>query len=184
MKLRLFIGCIILLVQVSLQASAYDINYMREQFYLAVEDEQALERLEKYIEDRFTSDPSGYPPVILAYKGGVEALKAKHAFSPFAKFSHLLNSLEILEDAVSRIPGDLEVRFIRFSILDNIPGFLGYGSERRSDKEVIIKNLLKNDFSKLDTETQQGIIEYLLRSDNLTEDEKNQLSNRCVALRE
>jgi hypothetical protein len=124
-----------------------EMKFIREQFYLAVEDEDALNRLEKYLNTRYSSDVSVYPPVILAYKGGVEALKAKYVFSPFSKFSHVMNSLEILDTAVSKMPQSLEVRFIRFSILDNIPSILGYGKERNSDKEVIISELLKNNFA-------------------------------------
>jgi hypothetical protein len=158
-----------------------EMEYIREQFYLAVEDEDALERLEEHLIVNFSEDITGYPPIILAYKGGIEALKAKHAFSPFSKFSHLMDALDILETAVSRMPGNLEISFIRFSILDNIPSFFGYGKERNTDKKVIISELLRNDFSSINKETQKGIIEFLLRSDNLSESEKSLISEKCVA---
>jgi len=158
-----------------------EIKYIREQFYLAVEDEDALNRLEEFIVRKYSPDISVYPPVILAYRGGVEALKAKYVFSPFSKFSYVIESLDILDTAVKNMPGSLEVRFIRFSILDNIPFFLGYGEERESDKKVIISELLRNDFSSIDKETQGGLIDYLLESSSLTDDEKYLLKSKCIA---
>jgi hypothetical protein len=162
------------------KAQSLEIETVRKLFYEGVENEAAAEKLDELIKKNYKEDFSVYPPLILAYAGGTEALKAKHAFSPFSKFSYLMSSLDILETAVAKSPADLEIRFIRFSILDNIPGFFGYSSERNSDKNVIIKELLRNDFSRLGQETQKGITEYLLRSDNVTEAEKNILLQQIV----
>jgi hypothetical protein len=150
-----------------------EMKFIRKTFYQAVEDKTALVKLEDYITKRYSRDSSMYTPVILAYSGGIEALKAKYVFSPFSKFSHLIKSLDILDEAVSRMPDNLEVRFIRFSILDNIPGIFGYGKEKASDKEVIISELLRKDFGTIDKETQIGLIKYLLESSNINEEEKS-----------
>jgi hypothetical protein len=167
----------VFLFSFSLMADESEMKFIRETFYLAVEDEEALEELENYIINKYSNNPSVYPPVILAYSGGVEALKAKHVFSPFSKFSHLMRSLDVLDEAVSRKPGDLEVRFLRFSVLDNIPSFLGYGKERNEDKEVIIAELMKKDYRQIDKQTQKGLTEYLLESSNLSDEEKLLLNN-------
>jgi hypothetical protein len=167
---------LLILFSFTSQAKESEMKFIRETFYLAVEDETELDKLEKYIIRNYSEDPSVYPPVILAYSGGVDALKAKHVFSPFSKVKFLLRSLETLNEAVSRGSGDLEIRFIRFSVIDNIPSFLGYGKERNEDKEVIIKELLKGDYRNLDKETQKGLTEYLLESSNVTETEKSILN--------
>jgi hypothetical protein len=184
MRSSILFFIIIVMLQTFVSAAEKDIVFIREQFYLAVDDEDALSGLEKHIIKNYSSDTSNYPPVILAYAGGIEALKAKHAFSPFAKFSHLMSSLDILEKAIDMKPVDLEIRFLRFSILDNIPRFFGYNEEITSDKNVVINELLKNNFSSLDRETQKGIITYLIESDNLTEEEKIKLKNQCIVYRD
>jgi hypothetical protein len=158
-------------------AKEKDMNYLRETFYKAIEDEKYVDELEQYIVSRYSDKSEFYPPVILAYTGGIEALKAKHVFSPFSKLSHVLNSLDILEEAVKRDSDDLEIRFIRYSILDNIPSFFGYKNERNSDKKVIIAELLRRDYSSLNEETQKGISEFMIDSSFLTSEEKTILAD-------
>lgn len=165
-------------------SSNEEMKFIREQFYRAVGDEEALGRLENYINKKYSTQLNSYPPVILAYRGGVEALKAKYVFSPFSKFEYVNESLSILEKAVNKMPQNLEIRFIRFSILDNIPFFMGYGEERESDKKVVIAELLKNDFSAIDRETQKGLINYLLENSSLTDEEMAMLKNECLAYKE
>ncbi len=176
---------IVLLCFIILSSFAYstdlEMKFIREKFYLAVEDESELEKLEKYIIKKYSDDASTYPPVILAYKGGIEALKAKHVFSPFSKFSHLMDALEMLDLAVGLEPSDWEVRFIRFSVLDNIPSVFGYNKERAEDKKIIISGIMKDDYNNIDKETQKGLVEYLLQSSSVTDSEKAVL-NRYYAV--
>ncbi len=113
------------------QSEPETLNQIRKLFYEAVESEEKLEELENFFNKNFTDKAFIYHPILLAYTGAIDALKAKHAFNPFTKFSRVLSSLNTLERAVNREPNNLEIRFIRFSILHNLPGFLGYGKERR-----------------------------------------------------
>lgn len=147
------------------------INYLRNGFYAAVEDEEKVDLLEEYIISRYSGDYSSYNPLILAYYGGIQALKAKHAFNPVSKLSHLISGLNRLEEAVARSPESLEIRFMRFSILDHIPGFLGYSEEREDDKDKICRLLQLKDYTSTGYEIQKGMAEYMLESDRLS---KNQ----------
>jgi hypothetical protein len=177
---------LVLVILVSLNIFGYEteMKFIRETFYQAVEDEKELKNLEKFLIMRYSEDQASYPPVILAYSGVVEALKAKHVFSPFSKFSHLIKALSILDEAVSRMPGDLEVRFLRFSVLDNMPSFLGYNKEKKEDQRVIIAELLRNDYSRVDKQTQRGLVEYLLDSNNISRDEKYLLNDLYISVYE
>jgi hypothetical protein len=106
------------------------INFIRSEFYASIEDEEKTYELEHFIINKYSDDYSKYNPIILAYYGGVQALKAKHAFNPVSKLSHLISGLNRLKEAIGKSPDNLEIRFMRFSILDNVPAILGYGDER------------------------------------------------------
>lgn len=147
------------------------LELIRKLYYSSVEDENKLVQLDSLIKNTFTDTVSDYPPVILAYYGGIEALKAKHAFWPFNKLSYFNSSMEILKKAVDGEPENLEIRFIRFSILDNVPGILGHSEERETDKDEIVFLLCNKDYSKLNKKTQDNIINYMINSGRLSADQ-------------
>ncbi len=152
----------------SVNPDSASMNYLRTEFYAAVEDEDKVDLLEQYIISRYSDDYTSYSPVILAYYGGIQALKAKHAFNPISKLSHLISGLNRLEEAVEKSPDNLEIRFMRFSILDHVPGFLGYSNERDADRDKICGLLIQKDYSSPGYEIQKGMAEYMLESGRLS----------------
>ncbi len=155
---------------------------LRIKYYSAVEDEDFLPELENYIEKIFNSPETKANPLYLAYKGGVAAVKSKHAFWPHKKLSNLNTAMDFLEKAIALEKENLEIRFMRFSILHYVPGFLGYSSERAEDARIIAKLLLKKDYSSIDEKVQKGIAEFMLRSDRLTEEETSDFKKNLLFL--
>lgn len=158
------------------------VNQIRKIFYEAVESEEKLEELETFFKSKFSEKALIYHPILLAYTGAIDALKAKHALNPFTKFSKVISSLNILERAVSREPNNLEIRFIRFSILHNLPGFLGYTKERIEDISVIVDQLEKKDYTLYDPKLQKNVIDFMLDSERLTASQSLQLKKLAIAL--
>lgn len=158
------------------------LSQIRKLFYEAVENEVKLEELENLFENKFSGKALIYNPLLLAYSGAIEALKAKHAFNPFRKFNYVLSSLEILERAVKRDEQNLEIRFIRFSILHNLPGIFGYSKERKADIDEIVSQLSKKDYVKYDPKLQKYVIEFILESERLNDAQIRQLKKLAVAL--
>ncbi|MCX8011202.1 MAG: hypothetical protein N3A61_08620 [Ignavibacteria bacterium] len=140
---------------------------LRHKFYSAVQSEKELFALEQLLKKNFPEEEK-HPPIIIAFKGGVEALKGKHAFWPISKYSYLVEAMKILEQAIKLAPNDIEVRFMRFSILSHIPSILGYNKEKIEDRNVLVRLLLKKDFSQLDENIQKGIVQFMIDSDLLT----------------
>jgi hypothetical protein len=151
------------------------LEVIRNTYYESVEDETKLIKLQDLIRNNFSDSISQYPPIILAYFGGAEALKAKHAFWPFNKLSYFNSAMGILETAVNKEPENLEIRFIRFSILNNIPGILGHSKEREIDKNKIILLLCRKNYFQLKESIQDGIIQYMLDSGGLSPEQINLL---------
>lgn len=144
------------------------VNYLRNEFYAAIEDEDKTYLLENFIINKYSEDYSKYTPLVLAYYGGVQALKAKHAFNPVSKLSYLISGLNRLEESIIKSPDNLEIRFMRFSILDHVPGILGYSEERQADQDKIYSLLLQKQYSALNSQIQKGIAEYMIASDRLS----------------
>jgi hypothetical protein len=96
-------------------------------------------------------------PVLVCYKGASEMIQAKYAFNPFTKWEKFSKGKQLLQQAISRDTLDLEMRFIRFSIQSNLPGFLGYHDELNTDKRFLAENTKKTK----DPELKKMISNYL-----------------------
>lgn len=117
---------------------AYDLKQLRQEFYTAVKDEAAAERLYNRLKEEKSPDP-----LLQAYFGSVEALRAKHAFNPYNKIAYLKRGSKTLGKAVSRSPDNLEIRFLRFSLEHYVPAFLGYSKNLAADRKKIVE-LIRN----------------------------------------
>lgn len=159
----------------SVKPDGKHIEYVRNEFYLALEDKDAANRLIKFIRTEYGDDQNLYTPRILAYLGAVEAVMAGHAFNPYNKFRHVIKGLKKLGRAVELSPDNLEVRFLRFAVLHNIPALFGVGDERKSDLESVVASLKKRDYSSVDAELQKGIIEFMLESGRLSGQQQKEL---------
>ncbi len=143
------------------------IQNLRITYYDAVEKDNLIDTLESIIFNNFGEDELKYPPLILAYKAGAEALKSKHAFWPFVKMSKLNDSMDLFRVAVSQDPDNLEIRFMRYSILYYVPGVLGYDDVEDLDKAKIIDLIQEEKYANLENSITKGIIEFMLRTDQL-----------------
>jgi hypothetical protein len=123
--------------------------------------------------------PSG---LINGYIGTLEALKAKHAWNPYNKIKYLRNAEKIFQEAVAHDPQNIEIRFMRFSVEHNVPGFLGYNKNLTADRQEIIKQLDKKHYSFADVRLVKTIINFLLDSKTCTPAETNNLTQHLAAL--
>lgn len=153
---------------------------LRLTYYAGVEDEAYIDTLQSILSNKFGEDTSKYLPIALAYKAGIKALKSKHAFWPFTKMTYLNESMDIFDEALEKDSTNLEIRFMRFSILYYVPGILGYSEEEKNDLRIVYELLLEKDFSKINFEIQEGMAQFLIRSELLTFEQEQKLSNRFM----
>ncbi len=147
------------------------LNDLRKIYYAGVEHEEYIDSLKNIIKHNFGNDKEKYPSLILAYSAGIEALKSKHAFLPFNKLSYLNESMEIFEEAVKREPNNLEIRFMRYSILYYVPGILGYDDVETEDLKAVYELLMQSDYSKIAYDIQKGMVEFVIQSEQLNQSE-------------
>jgi len=143
------------------------IDEIRESYEAAIYDGKKSKELIAY----FNGEPSSQP-LYLAYEGAARMVHAKHVFFPFDKLATYNKGKELLEAAVSKAPDNMEIRYLRLSIQDESPSFLGYKNNIEEDKKFLIKN-----FNKLrDKDNRLRIQNFLLKNFKLTETEKQLLN--------
>ena len=118
---------------------------IRKDYILAVKNEKAADRLYQSLKDKDLS-----APIILAYFGSAQAIRARHAFNPYNKIAFLKSGLTTLEKAVSKSPDNLEIRYLRFSLEHYIPAFLGFSKHLEEDKRMIINLTKQKKFGLMD----------------------------------
>lgn len=75
------------------------------------------------------------------YLGALKAISANYTSNPFSKLSSFIEGKNKIETAINSSPENVELRFIRLSIQQNCPGFLGYSGNINTDKEFIRSNI-------------------------------------------
>ena len=123
-----------------------------------------------------TYGASASTAVLLGYRGGAHMAMANHCYLPTSKLSYFNTGKEMLEKAITALPGSVELRFIRFSIQCNVPGFLGYSSNLAADKAILI-TWVKSESASKDNDLKTRIKNFILVSKQCTEAEKTSIKD-------
>lgn len=147
---------------------------VRRKFVEGASNKPAAENLFKNL-----SKEEALTPVLLAYKGASQAVMAKHVRGVGKKYSLAKKGMKVLHEAVSRDPDNIEIRFLRFSVQENVPSFLGLSGDRKSDKNVILENLSRRNEYQIDDEFFNEIVNFLIQSGECTEEEIGKLKKEA-----
>lgn len=125
---------------------------------------QLLSNLDRYNEE--------INPLMAGYKASATMMMANYVWNPIAKLSCFNEGKNLLEKCITRVPRNIELRFLRLSIQQNAPSFLNYNGNIDGDKSFIIQTVgtLK------DTHLQKIILDYLTENGKLTAAEKQHLN--------
>lgn len=80
-------------------------------------------------------------PLTQAYVAYFTALKARHVMSPYEKITYVRSFDQAIRKAVALAPDNFEIRFLRFSVQDKLPTYLGYSKELVVDKKMILQQI-------------------------------------------
>lgn len=163
---KLFIFCALF---VSLVASAQDLKEIRSQYPEAVVSSETTNKLS----EELSNVNSGSNATLLAYKGAALILKAKYSKSKKEKKEFFKEGVSLIEDALKVDNSNLEIRYLRLSVQENSPRFLGYHINIEEDKNFILDN-----FSNLSSKELKEIVkDYVLESKSFDENEKSEFKN-------
>jgi hypothetical protein len=135
-----FLGATLLSAQTSealpLTAHSMPLDSLRHLFHAAVDDGAHLEsaiRLQARLEAEAVAHGPDFRTVLGAYGGALELLRAREARWPWRRLSHLRTGLDALDEAVSRAPHELEVRYLRVAGELHLPGIFRRDEVVRGD---------------------------------------------------
>lgn len=109
-----------------------DLKTAREFYLNAYKSKEAAIQLKDFTAAKQTA-------CIEAYHGAALTFLAKHSFNPYKKLSYLNDGLKNLNSAVDKDSNDIEIRFLRFSTEENIPGFIPFTNHTKTDKAFLQK---------------------------------------------
>ena len=121
-------------------------------------------------------------PVVLGYMGGLDALKAKHAWNPYSKIRFLSASENVLQQAINADPHNIEIRFVRFSIEYHLPGFLGMAKNLADDRDEMIRQLTNKNYGTADKKLTLNLIKFLIDSKKCSARQTEALHQQLVTL--
>lgn len=155
---------IIIVFLISAAGTAQDLNGIRSAYLKAVESAEITAQLDGVLAKINSSNK----PVLLAYKGAVSTLKAKFAKSRSDKKEFFKEGVSLIESAVKADPSNVEIRYIRMSVQENSPRFLGYHKNIAEDKEYILK-----DYKSISSADLKKLVkDFVLKSENFDDSEK------------
>lgn len=150
---------------------------IRKQLMRALESREVTDSLYKSL-----TAVKNKTPLITGYIGAVQALKAVHVFNPFTKLKYLNQAEKTFAQAIAAEPHNIEIRFMRFSVEHNVPGFLGYGKHLEADRQEIISQLKKKNYKTADSELITTVVRFLVDSERCTPAETEYLNRHLMAM--
>mgnify|MGYP001263577952 CR=1 FL=1 len=148
---------------------------VRKDFYSSIEDEDANDKFIARLNTEFKKELESNSPFFVAYYGAAETLIGKHAWNPVNKLKYLHQGMAKIDDVIKKFPNDLEVRFLRFSILHHLPSILGYSEETEADVKKLYELLLQKNYTVVDAKLQKGMLDFVIDTERLTEQQNTKL---------
>ncbi len=133
--MRLLIIALISLTSIPSSGKIMGSLELRELYYNAHTGKAAANKFFREMDNLKTEQD----PVIICYRGMSWLMMASHTLNPFTRWADFCKGKDLIELAINKEPGNVEMRFLRFCIQTNIPAFLSYHSSEETDKKMMIK---------------------------------------------
>lgn len=111
-----------------------DLRRARELYYKASANKSDAELFNDFLH----SSPDVEKTLLSGYRGMSYMIMANYTWNPYNKLSFFNKGKALLDEAIRKDPANMELRFLRFGVQTNAPGFLGYSGMIAEDKAVII----------------------------------------------
>jgi len=119
---------------------------------------------------------SSSPSVLLGFKAMSDLIMCNHVFSPLSKMSYFASGKNLLEDCIKKDPGNIELRFYRFSTQCNAPALLNYSANIKEDKNILL-TFLKLNQNTPDQDLYKRVKNFMLTSSSCSVTEKQLLQS-------
>jgi len=111
-----------------------DLGEIRKNYPLANGDKEVAQKMYDALSEISEDDKA----ILIAYKGGISTIMAKHAKGIKDKKTFFKEGVALLEEAVEKDKNNIEIRCIRMGVQENSPKFLKYRDAIETDKQFIL----------------------------------------------
>lgn len=115
------------------------------------------------------------PSLKQAYLAAAEMALSQYKPNPISKISAFNSGKKLLEESILSDSSNVEIRYIRFTIQDNVPFILGYNGEKAGDKLFLINKIHSIKIS--DPDLYSRVCTYLLLRTKLASHERALITN-------
>lgn len=105
--------------------------------------------------------------ILVAYKAAAILLDSKFEKKLKEKMNRFKEGAKLLESTIASEPNNIEIRMIRLSIQENVPGITGYKKNIKEDKKYITTH-----YSEQNTALKEYLKDFVLQSKSFSEKEK------------
>jgi len=112
---------------------AQDLRPLRALYLQAAGSESACREL--FV--KATVKDKGSGAVLMGYSGAAAMLMARFVFNPFSKLHWFRRGRDMLDRAIRMDTAAAELRYLRYCVQLNCPGFLRYNGELDKDREFL-----------------------------------------------
>lgn len=158
---------ILILTVITSSTQAHSIDEIRKNYQLAVYSSSITDKLSLDLKKITKPDA-----LTLAYIASLEALKAKHSWNPYVKLQYMSAYEKLMNDAIKKMPENMEIRFLRYAIQYNTPSFLGFSKNLNEDKTIIVDAFLKRKFVSLNKVLISDVYHFMVETKSITNEEK------------
>ena len=131
-----------------------DIIELRELYYSSTNSKVNTDKLVEYLKHITFNSSTVYK----GYKGMSFLLISKHSWNPIDKLSFFKLGVLWLESSIENDLCNIELRFLRLSVQNNVPSFLNYNNYIEEDRDYLVSNYKYLD----DEDLKNRISNYLL----------------------
>lgn len=152
-----------LLASAFAQHNSVSRNEFRQRFDQALENEKDAKRFLAKLQQTNPTDSA----LVLAYRCATLCALARHSNNPFTMAKDLYQAKKWIEKAIELKPTDFEIRFLRFAIESQVPGWLAIGTHIETDIGVIA-NSFNQKIMPTDTAYVARVSQYIIKKANLS----------------
>lgn len=105
--------------------------------------------------------------ILVAYKAASILLDSKFEKKLGEKMERFKEGAKLLESTIKSEPNNIEIRMIRLSIQENVPGITGYKKNIKEDKKFLTEN-----YSQQNAALKGYLKDFILQSKSFSEKEK------------
>ncbi len=105
--------------------------------------------------------------ILVAYKAASILLESKFESIIGSKISRFKEGAKLLEDTLKSDPNNIEIRMIRLSIQEDVPGITGYKKNIKEDKKFITAH-----YAEQNAALKEYLKNFVLQSKSFSEKEK------------